>query len=85
MATLHVVNIKCGGCAKHISEKLSELGCLDVKVSPEKQTVSFKSGEVAAAKRALHKMGYPEVGSAAAKRLDKKAQSYVSCAIGRWG
>lgn len=39
--TVNVVNIKCGGCAKKISESLEKIGASDVVVSPEKQTVSF--------------------------------------------
>lgn len=85
MHKLDVVNIKCGGCSKRIAEKLQSLGFTNVKVSPEEQTISFEGEDVELAKRTLTKMGYPEAGSKSAKAVGKKAKSYVSCAIGRWG
>lgn len=83
--TLHVVNIKCGGCGQRITEALEKLGASNVHVSPEEQTVVFDGADKDAVAKKLDKMGYPQADSNAASRLDKKAKSYVSCAIGRWG
>ena len=85
MNELKVVNIKCGGCAEKITEKLKSIGLSNIKVSPEKQTVSFDGDNVDAAKKALDKLGYPLAGTKEAAKLSKKAKSYISCAVGRWG
>ena len=85
MNTIHVVNIKCGGCEKKITESLENIGVANVKIDVVNQTVSFDGDDVNAATKKLAKMGYPEANSPAAKKLSKKAKSYVSCAVGRWG
>jgi copper chaperone len=82
METLYVVNIKCGGCANKIKASLMKLGLTDIVVSAEEQTVRFQ-GDRGKAAVALAKLGYPEAGTAAAASLLKKAQSYVSCMVGR--
>lgn len=82
METLHVVNIKCHGCAHKIQTALENLGMTAVTVSPDEQTVKFE-GDRQRAKAELEKLGYPEAGSEAAASLLKKARSFVSCALGR--
>lgn len=80
--TLQVVNVKCGGCQKHIASSLEKEGFKDVDVDLDAQSVTFE-GDVEAAKKLLSRLGYPEASSDEAKSLLKKAKSFVSCAIGR--
>ncbi|MFW0862474.1 MAG: heavy-metal-associated domain-containing protein [Candidatus Komeilibacteria bacterium] len=82
MPTINVVNIKCGGCAAGIKDKLSKNGFSNIEVSPDEQTVSFDGDEVLAEK-ILAKMGYPKAGTKEAANLIKKAKSYISCMIGK--
>lgn len=82
MGILKVVNIKCGGCSSMIVGSLEKAGMSNVLVDVENQTISF-DGDKEIAKKVLLKIGYPEEGSKQAKDFLKKAQSYVSCMIGR--
>ncbi len=82
MNTLHVVNIKCGGCEKKITSTLEKAGLSQVAVNVEQQTVSFE-GDAAVARTTLSGLGYPEAGSPEADSLMKKGHSLISCAIGR--
>ncbi|NMC35475.1 heavy-metal-associated domain-containing protein [Candidatus Beckwithbacteria bacterium] len=82
MVKLHLVNIKCQGCASSISNTLEKLGMTDISVDPEKQVVQF-TGDAQTAKVKLLQMGYPEASSPEAKKLGPKAKSYISCMIGR--
>jgi copper chaperone CopZ len=82
---LSVQNIKCGGCAKTITSKLSELeNITEVMVDVNSGTVSFESQNVAATQKlrdALKALGYPAVD--AKNGLGDKAKSFLSCATGR--
>ncbi len=84
---LRVDNIKCGGCASQITNKLSDLeGVSDVNVSVEQGMVEFSVAEteLSLVKETLKNMGYPESGSQKGlEAFGSKAKSYVSCAIGR--
>ena len=82
MQTIKVVNIKCGGCSNIIIQSLEKAGLSDISVDVENQTVSF-DGDGDIAKKTLLKIGYPEFDSKEGKSFLKKAQSYVSCMIGR--
>ncbi len=83
--TLEIQNLKCGGCAHTIIDKLSHIEYIrDVTINNEAYTVSFSYKDDKAfleAKQLLHKIGYPIVGEKNA--LTTKAKSFVSCAIGR--
>lgn len=86
--SLAVDNIKCGGCAHSIESKLSELeGVSDVSVDVEAGLVCVTtSGDdvLAAVKKKLADMGYPETGSLAGiSAAGAKAKSFVSCAVGK--
>lgn len=79
---IEVENVKCGGCINTINKAISALEGVDsVSIDLEKETV-FVEGtverEVVAKK--LYSLGYPEKGE---NNLLKKAQSYVSCAVGK--
>tara|TARA_R110000796_G_scaffold74116_1_gene166429 strand:+ start:26477 stop:26749 length:273 start_codon:yes stop_codon:yes gene_type:complete len=82
---LSVQNIKCGGCAKTITTKLSELENISgVMVDVHSGTVSFESNNVTATQRlrdTLKALGYPKVD--AKNGLGDKAKSFLSCASGR--
>ncbi len=82
---LEIQNLKCGGCAHTITNKLSDIENIrDVTINHEAYTVSFSyknDKTLFEAKELLHKIGYPIVGEKNA--LTTKAKSFVSCAIGR--
>jgi len=84
---IQVENIKCGGCASTIKNRLADLSVVDaVSVEIESGMVIVEGDEnnrdqVAAL---LLKLGYPESGTAEGlKAAAAKAKSFVSCAIGR--
>lgn len=85
---LIVDNIKCGGCAKTISQALSKLGYKNIVVIPEQSSVELDSPDdpatIATAVSRLRELGYPlietEEGLAA---VALKAKSYLSCALGK--
>ncbi len=85
--TLRIHNLKCGGCAKTIITKLNELkGLEDVTVESKDETVSFiykEQDDLIKAAELLAKLGYPIDGYS--NTLARKAKSYLSCAIGRFG
>ena len=85
MAKVEVVNIKCGGCAGKISAELEKLGATDVIVNPADQTVSFEGAPEKEVLKKLDQLGYPAAGSDKEGSKVKKAKSYVTCAVGRWG
>jgi len=84
---IEVENIKCGGCASTIMNKLGKLdGVAQVSVDIEAGRVSVEAAEDSReqlVKTLLHS-GYPEKGTAEGIKAAKaKAKSFVSCAIGR--
>jgi len=87
-----VENIKCGGCANGIKQKLTVFeGVQNIEVDVEAGLVSCEldkrvnSDEILGlVKTKLASMGYPEVGSVEGlKAAGAKAKSYVSCAVGK--
>ena len=84
MQTIHVQNIKCGGCKNTITKALENLGVTDITVDIATGTIQYEyTGNPADISGKLLSLGYPEVGSDEAKKLLTKAQSYLSCAIGK--
>lgn len=84
---ISVENIKCGGCASTIKNKVSEMDTVDsCAVDVENGIVSIEGDEqhrTAVAERLLE-LGYPESGTAEGLKAAKaKAKSFVSCAVGR--
>jgi len=83
--TIEIQNLKCGGCANTITNKLTELnGVSDIAVDVETSKVSFiaKTEEaVKLVKDKLAAIGYPEVGEN--NSVVSKAKSFVSCATGK--
>ncbi len=85
IASLEIQNLKCGGCANTITNKLNGLeGIADLNVDNSNNTVSFfyeNENTLLEAKNLLNKIGYPVIGDK--NDLTTKAKSFVSCAIGR--
>lgn len=84
-ATIIVQNLKCGGCARTITNKLSDMEKIsEVEVFPNTSTVSFtyeESNDVMRVKDKLKDLGYPPVDSK--NTIALKAKSFVSCATGK--
>lgn len=84
-ATLKIQNLKCGGCAHTITNKLSALnGIEQVTINHEDSMVTFKHANNHAllnAEKILIQIGYPVTGNK--NSLATKAKSFVSCALGR--
>lgn len=75
--TVHIQNLKCGGCENTIIKRLSEVKNIsEVKVAQDDETVSFDyhtKHDFEKAKHVLSAIGYPIVG--ADNNLKTKAQS----------
>ncbi|MDE3740898.1 cation transporter [Maribacter polysaccharolyticus] len=80
-----VQNLKCGGCARTITNKLSEMENIsEVVVVPEESSVTFAyntSDDLSKVKERLINLGYPSVDNK--NTLASKAKSFVSCATGK--
>ena len=83
--TIHIQNLKCGGCANTITKGISSIEAIqNVSVNVNESTVTFfyeTEAQVNEVKNKLKSLGYPEDGEA--NTLGAKAKSYVSCAIGK--
>ena len=83
--TIHIQNLKCGGCANTITKGISSIEAVqNVSVNVDESTVTFSydtEAQVNEVKNKLKSLGYPEDGEA--NTLGAKAKSYVSCAIGK--
>ncbi len=86
--TFQVKNVKCGGCASALKEKLFEkFGKVEVNLDkePREITLYIKEEQVHALVKSLKKLGYPlateEMGFV--DSTSAKAKSYLSCAIGK--
>ena len=84
-ATIHIQNLKCGGCANTITKGISSIETINnVAVNVEDGSVTFdyaSDEKLIEVKEKLKSLGYPEDGEA--NSLTAKAKSYVSCAIGK--
>ena len=89
---ISVENIKCGGCANSIRQKLMTIeGVESVSIEVDAGQVSIALTELAdkektelLIKAKLLSMGYPETGSVEGlSSVGAKAKSFVSCAIGK--
>ncbi|MCB9188319.1 MAG: heavy-metal-associated domain-containing protein [Flavobacteriales bacterium] len=80
-----IQNLKCGGCANTVTNKLSELeGVSNVKVNVDSSEVIFeleKEENMQQVIERLAQIGYPIEGDE--NSLMQKAKSFVSCAVGR--
>lgn len=84
-AKLIVQNLKCGGCANTIRNKLNEIKTIkNVTIDVESSKIEFDfndENEVALVKEKLKNIGYPSMDET--NSLITKAKSYVSCATGK--
>ena len=82
-----VENIKCGGCANSIRQRLAKIkGVLTVEVDVKGEIVIVTSDHDVRAEsiEALNSLGYPEKGHhEGLNALGSKAKSLVSCALGK--
>lgn len=82
--TIHIDNLKCGGCANTIRRNVLELrGVMDVVVDAESDTVQVQHDgamDASELRAMLHRLGYPEAGTGG---ILEKMKSFVSCAVGR--
>ena len=82
---LSIQNLKCGGCANTIINKLYELDNISsVSVDVESSVVTFEHKSENAIDTAVEKLatlGYPVEGDK--NTVISKAKSFVSCAVGR--
>ena len=80
-----VQNLKCGGCAKTITSKLSDVQNIsDLLVDIDASVVSFRYKNVndaLAVKNKLKALGYPSIDDK--NSVTAKAKSYISCATGK--
>lgn len=80
-----VQNLKCGGCAKTITTKISEVENIsNVSVDVESSTVSFVYegvNDALVVKDKLRTLGYPSIDGK--NSITAKAISFVSCATGK--
>jgi len=92
MVSVAVENIKCGGCANGIKQKLIQIEGVKqvgVEIEPGLVEVEFEDAHdeeslLSKVKAQLASMGYPEVGSVEGlKAAGAKAKSFVSCAVGK--
>ena len=85
--SIEIQNLKCGGCATTISNKLNALKDVgNVSIDVENSTVSFDHTNTIvfeAVKKTLAKLGYPLMDEK--NSFDQKTKSYISCAIGKIG
>ncbi len=83
--TFQIQNLKCGGCAKSITKKLSELKEInDVIVEKDSSSVSFdhqSADDASLVKETLRNLGYPTIDDD--NSIVEKAKSFVSCASGK--
>jgi len=83
--TFQVQNLKCGGCAKSISNKLSGIKEIkDVIVEKDSSSVSFdhqSADDASLVKEILRNLGYPTIDDE--NGFVEKAKSFVSCASGK--
>ena len=86
--TFQVANVKCGGCATTLKEKLFEKFGeveVDLDTQPREITLDIEEEQVGELGKALKKLGYPFVSDQMgfAESTSMKAKSFVSCAIGK--
>lgn len=83
--SVEIQNLKCGGCASTIVNKLVKIeGITDISVNTETSNVTvtyYNDTDLVKVKPVLNTIGYPIVG--ASNPLGTKAKSFVNCAIGR--
>ena len=88
--TYEVINVKCGGCANTLKNKLQEeFGKVEVnlEVEPRQITLEIEDTNIPALRQALKKLGYPmsDEDLSTTEGFSATAKSFVSCAVGMMG
>jgi len=85
--SIEVENIKCGGCAHTIQQKILQKHPVNnIAIDVENGKVSFEADKdiTEDVGQTLKSLGYPETGSVEGlENVKAKAASFVSCTIGR--
>ncbi len=83
-----VLNVKCGGCASTLKEKLlNDFGEVEVNlnIEPREITLYIEDEKVTQLAKVLKGLGYPltteDMGFV--ESTSTKAKSFVSCAVGK--
>jgi copper chaperone len=87
MKKYEVLNIKCGGCASRVKQKLEPIFGeieVDLSVEPRVIIVSDNIDEINLREQ-LKSLGYPMIDEKLSftEEITTKANSFVSCAIGK--
>ena len=86
--TFQVENVKCGGCAATLKNKLlEEFGEIEVDLEkmPREISLSVDDEKISSLRKSLISLGYPMSDEKLPFVLNTttKAKSFVSCAIGK--
>jgi copper chaperone len=82
---IYIQNLKCGGCAKTITQNLKAIKNIDqilIDVENNAVTLTHELDSLFQVKETLRSIGYPEQGEP--NNLLDKTKSYISCAIGKF-
>jgi copper chaperone len=82
---IYIQNLKCGGCAKTITNNLKTINSVEnVEIDIENSAVSLTHHQdvLDEIKETLKSIGYPEQGEN--NNILDKTKSYISCAIGKF-
>ena len=82
---IYIQNLKCGGCAKTITQNLKAIKNIDevaIDVANHAVTITHQLDSLVQVKETLRSIGYPEQGET--NNLLDKTKSYISCAIGKF-
>ncbi|HLV15560.1 MAG TPA: heavy-metal-associated domain-containing protein [Xanthomarina sp.] len=81
-----VQNLKCGGCANTVTNKLSEIKNIsEIEVNIEESKISFNHinyDDSIQVKEKLKNIGYPSVEDE--NSIVSKTKSFISCATGKF-
>ena len=86
--TFQVENVKCGGCAATLKNKLLDTYGeveINLELMPREITLEVETDQIDALKAALRSLGYP-MSDEELNFVDNttaKAKSFVSCAVGK--
>ncbi len=86
--TYQVINVKCGGCASTLKNKLFDIfGEVEVNLErePREITIDIEDDREELLRIELKKLGYPMIDEQMGfvEASSAKAKSFVSCAIGK--
>jgi copper chaperone CopZ len=88
MKTYRVQNVKCGGCANTLKEKLKDgFGAVEVDLEKMPREITINQDDIDEDKlsKLLKSIGYPLIDEDMnfVEDVEAKAKSFVSCAIGK--